>query len=247
MIKFHNNFLFDCEVFVTLEPCSHVGKTPSCANILSILKPKKIYIGSYDKNVVASGGIDILKKNGIKVEVGINQKECEDLLYPFNKWINDKFVFFKMAIRNDGSNDGIISSQKSFEFVHKIRANLDLLVIGGNTVRIDRPRLDARMVNAKASDILIYSKNKNFDKTIPLFNIPNRKVTISNKLDFKDKKFIMIEGGYNLYEVLKDKIDMLLLIISHSTKNSIDIKKHFGKTIVYRYFINDIDEIVFLR
>ena len=246
LIKNHKNIFSELEIFVTLEPCSHIGKTPSCANLLSTLKPKKVYIGIKDPNKTASGGAKILKKAGIEVEFDILKDECYNLLYPFKKWIENRFIFFKMAIRGDGSNDGVVSSNDSFKLVHQIRANLDLLVIGGETVRNDRPTLDARLVRGKAPDILIYSKKNDFDKTIPLFNVANRKVFIDNKFDLKDYKFIMVEGGYNLYNHLKDKIDLLMLFVSHSKKLTIDLEKKFSKKIIYRYFINEIDEICFL-
>jgi diaminohydroxyphosphoribosylaminopyrimidine deaminase/5-amino-6-(5-phosphoribosylamino)uracil reductase len=246
LIKNHNNFLKDCEVYVTLEPCSHIGKTPSCANLLATLKPKKIYIGSKDLNKVAKGGIEILQKAGIEVKVGVEKNKCDQLLYPFSRWMKDKFVFFKMAIRDDGSNDGIVSSNDSFKWVHQIRNILDLMVIGGNSVRIDRPTLDARLIKGKAPDILIYSNQTDFDKTIPLFKVPNRKITISDQLNFENNKFIMIEGGYNLYHSLQNQIDMLVIILSHTKKQKINLQKQFNKKIIHSYFINNIDEIVFL-
>ena len=99
--------------------------------------------------------------------------------------------------------------------MHQVRNKLDLIVIGGETVRNDRPTLDARMINGKAPDILIYSRQKEFDKTIPLFNIPNRKVYISNNLDIINKyNFIMIEGGENLYQKVKSLVDWNLFIVN---------------------------------
>ena len=246
LIKNHNNFLEELELFVTLEPCAHIGRTPSCANLLSILKPKKIYIGAIDPNKDASGGVNILKRAGIKVEIGVLEEESKNLLYPFNKWLENRFIFFKMAIRGDGSNDGVISSKKSFKLVHKIRTNIDLLVIGGETVRVDKPILDARLVSGKPPDVLIYSKKSNFDKNIPLFNIRNRKVYINKKLDLKDYKFVMVEGGYNLYEHLKKKMDLLMLFVSNTKKLTIDLEKKFSKKIIHNYFINETDEVYFL-
>jgi len=94
------------------------------------------------------------------------------------------------------------------------------LVIGGNTVRIDRPTLDSRRIKGKNPDVLIYSKNKNFDKTIPLFNVKKRKVFIEDNLErLKDYKFIMIEGGENLYNELKALVDWKVFIISPKMNN----------------------------
>ena len=215
LIQNHNNFFNEAYMAVTLEPCSHIGKTPSCANLLKILKPKKITIGWLDPIAEHSGGIEILKKAGIEVEV-LNDKRCFDLIEPFVKWSKDKFVFFKLAQNLNGViKGGYISSDSSLNFVHQIRDKIDLLVIGGNTVRIDRPTLDSRRIKGKNPDILIYSKNKNFDKNIPLFKIKNRKVFIEDSLEkLKDYNFIMVEGGERLYNELKNFVDWKMFIIS---------------------------------
>jgi diaminohydroxyphosphoribosylaminopyrimidine deaminase/5-amino-6-(5-phosphoribosylamino)uracil reductase len=250
LIEHHNNFFKDCEIFVTLEPCNHTGRTPACANLLQEVGFKKVYIGSLDPNNLASGGCETLQKSGVDVEVGILKEECDNLLFPFFKWHNDKFRFFKLAIRADGSCDGgYITSQDSLNLVHKIRTKLDLLIIGGNTVRIDRPTLDSRFVDGgKASDILIFSKQKEFDTTIPLFNIPNRKVLIGDNLEEFDINFSMIEGGLSLLETLKNEIDMLMLFISYknSKVSQFDVTK-YGFIKVHSYFVNQFDEIIFYK
>ncbi len=214
LIKNHNNFFKDAEIYVTLEPCSHIGKTPSCAHLISILKPKKVTIGWLDPIKSHSGGVEILKNAGIKVEV-VNDKRCFDLIEPFIKW-KERFIFFKLAESLNGTiTGGYISSESSLNWVHQIRDKIDLLVIGGNTVRIDRPTLDSRRISGKAPDVLIYSKRKKFDKTIPLFNVSERKVFIEDNLNrLNDYKFIMVEGGENLYNTLKNIVDWKVFIVS---------------------------------
>jgi diaminohydroxyphosphoribosylaminopyrimidine deaminase / 5-amino-6-(5-phosphoribosylamino)uracil reductase len=211
----HNNIFKECSVYTTLEPCAHTGKTPSCANLLSILGIKKVFVGANDINDEASGGNEILQENNIYVQTDVLNNQCEDLLIPFKKNINGKFIFFKWAQRLNGTfDDGAISSNESKKQVHAMRDKCDLLVIGGNTVRIDRPTLDARLVNGKAPDILIISKQKEFDKTIPLFNVENRKVYIEDNFALLDKyKNIMIEGGDTLYNLTKEFVDLYLCYI----------------------------------
>jgi len=250
LIKNHNNIFNHCEIYVTLEPCNHIGKTPSCANLIKELKLKKVYIGTLDTNNEASGGLDTLKNANIDIKYGILQKECEDLLYPFTLWQKDKFSFFKLAMRYDGSVDGgYITSQDSLNLVHEIRTKLELLVIGGNTIRVDKPTLDARFAKEnKPCDILIYSKQKDFDKSIKLFKVPSRDVFISDDINSIKSNFTMFEGGYSLLDTLKNNIDMLMLFISHKnkTKNKFDIST-LGFDIIYSYFINNSDEVVFLK
>jgi len=220
LIKGHKNFFKNSEIYITLEPCSHIGKTPACANLLKELKPKKVIIGWLDPIVEHSGGVNILKNAGIDVKV-LNDKRCFDLIEPFVKWSKDKFIFFKLAQTFNGViTGGYISSENSLNWVHKIRDKIDLLVIGGNTVRIDKPTLDSRRVKGKAPDILIYSKNKEFDRNIPLFNVKDRKVFIEDSLEkINEYNFIMIEGGEKLYSSIKDIVDWKVFIVSSKMKN----------------------------
>ena len=249
LIENSNDFFNDCEIYVTLEPCNHVGKTPSCANLLKVLKPKRVIISVKDPNKEAAGGIETLQNENIDVTIGVMEKEGEDLLLPFISWQRNSCIFFKMAQTLNGSIDGKISSNSALAYVHTLRDKIDLLVIGGNTVRIDKPTLDARYIAGRAPDVMIYSKNKAFDNNIPLFKIPNRKVIISDDL-FKllDYKFVMIEGVYTLLDKLKERINFLILIVSPKIKNGknslVDIDLDFE--VMHENFVGK-DKIVFLK
>ena len=216
LLENHNNIFNSAVVYTTLEPCSHVGKTPSCASLLSKLNVVKVYVGSIDFNTDASGGNEVLTASNIKVENNILTNECDLLLEPFKKFQTDGFVFFKWAQRLNGTvDDGIITSKDSRELVHQMRDVCDLMVVGGDTVRVDRPTLDARLANGKAPDILIYSRQEEFDKAIPLFNVEGRKVIISDDLNLiKNYKNVMIEGGAKMYALTRDITDMYLTFIA---------------------------------
>ena len=216
LLKNHKNCFNDVSLYTTLEPCSHVGKTPSCATLIASLGIKKLFVGSNDSNEKASGGNKIVKNSDIYVETKIMQKESNILLAPFNMWNNKRFVFFKWAQRLNGTtDDGVISSVKSRKNVHAMRNVCDLLVIGGNTVRIDRPTLDARLVGGKAPDVLIISQSKEFDKTIPLFGVKDRKVMISDNFSLLDNyKNIMIEGSSKMYELTRNIVDYYLCYLA---------------------------------
>lgn len=247
LLKHHNNMFKNCKIYVTLEPCNHFGKTPPCSLLLSTLSFEEVIIGSTEENDEAKGGIRRLKDRGIKVKTGILKKECDTLLYPFKKWQKDRFVFFKIATNLNGSYDtGIISSKTSREYVHKLRDKIDLLVIGGNTVRVDRPTLDSRMVKGKAPDILIYSKRDDFDKTIPLFNVKERKVYISDSFEItKNYNFIMIEGGNSMLKATKDMIDWCLFFISPSMKPGKNLNLKIDFKLLWQD-ISDTDTLLWL-
>jgi len=216
LLNHHNNLFKNCTIYVTLEPCSHVGKTPSCAALLSALGLHKVIIAAADPNPLACGGSLLLEHERIEVEKMSESQKAQALLYPFLQWQNGPFVTFKWAQRLDGTIDGgTVSSSASREFVHAMRNVNDLLVIGGNTVRLDRPRLDARLVNGKAPDILIYSHEDDFDRSIPLFKVENRQVYIENSLQRIQKyKNVLIEGGAGMYEATKEVCDYYLSFIS---------------------------------
>ncbi|MCK9373101.1 MAG: bifunctional diaminohydroxyphosphoribosylaminopyrimidine deaminase/5-amino-6-(5-phosphoribosylamino)uracil reductase RibD [Sulfuricurvum sp.] len=212
----HNGIFKTVSMAVTLEPCSHSGKTPSCALLIRDLGIQKLYISMKDPNPIASGGAEIVKGAGVACEFGILEDEGEKLLEPFLKWHYTPFVFFKWAQRLDGSIDkGSISSVTSREHVHALRDRCDLIVIGGNTVRIDRPTLDARLIGGNAPDVLIYSRNAEFDRSIPLFHIPDRQVFIESSLDrIEQYALVMIEGGSAMMESASSYIDWCLSYIA---------------------------------
>jgi len=212
----HKNLFQNISMAVTLEPCAHSGKTPSCALLIRDLGIKRLFISCKDSNPIAANGVSILEEAGVECTFGIMEEKGYNLLEPFLLGQNKPFVFFKWAQRLDGTVDhGIISSQRSREHVHALRNVCDLIVIGGRTVREDRPTLDARLVDGKAPDVLIYSRNKDFDNNIPLFSIPNRRVFIEPSLEkIKEYSLVMIEGGASMLEATEDVCDWYLCYIA---------------------------------
>jgi len=199
-------------LYVTLEPCSHQGKTPSCASLLSGLKPGRVVVAAHDPIPGHGGGIAMLEASGIKVDTGIEAEKAGQLLEPFLIWQKRAFVLYKVAQTMNGRiGGGYLSSRDSLEHVHQIRAVCDRLVIGGNTVRSDKPTLDCRFTGAKAPDVTIYSKRQDFDRDIPLFSVPDRKVVIGDTLSFlDDPSFVLMEGGGGLLRALSREIDWYL-------------------------------------
>lgn len=226
----------ECTIFVTLEPCSHHGKTPSCASLLSILNIKKVVIATLDPIKPHSGGIDILKQKNIQVKIGVEEQKAKDLIEPFKIWQDRAFIIFKIAQTTNGKiGGGYLSSKESLIHTHKLRNICDKMLIGGNTVRVDRPTLDCRYIKQPAPNLYIYSKQDNFSKDIPLFNIKNREVRIGDNLDFLDKpSFILVEGGSGMINAIKDKIDWLLIyqtpkLSTNILNYNVDIELEFLK------------------
>ena len=224
LITNHKDLFINCTLYVTLEPCAHHGKTPSCARLIKALGIKKVVIGQRDPNAEAAGGILLLQKSGCEVEMS---RDCEarayDLLKPFITWQKKSYVTYKWAQRLDGTVDGgTISSQLSRIQVHAMRDCSDLIVIGGETVRHDRPTLDARLVDGRVCDVLVYSRQKVFDKSIPLFNVAGRKVYIESSLErIKQYKNILIEGGPAMFEATKTVVDSYLCFVAPKSGGTI--------------------------
>jgi len=220
LISKHNGIFKDYTLHVTLEPCNHYGKTPPCSHLVKELGFKRVVIGVRDSNKEASGGVEYLRKNGINVKVFDDCHRCKDLLLPFLSWQKNRFVFFKLAMSQNGVIDGgVITDKSSRELVHRFRDRCDLLVIGGNTVRTDRPILDARLCNGKAPDILIYSKKDKFNRDIPLFNVENRRVFISDNFKILNNyKNIMVEGGEGMLRATRDIVDIYTIFHSPNFK-----------------------------
>ena len=224
LISNHNNIFSECSLHVTLEPCAHHGKTPSCAQLIKALGVKKVYIGQKDPNAEAAGGMALLKQSGCEVEIsGDCEARAYDLLKPFITWQKKPYVTYKWAQRLDGTIDGgTISSHLSRIQVHAMRDCSDLIVIGGETVRSDRPTLDARLVDGKVCDVLVYSRQKTFDRTVPLFNVAGREVFVEDSLErIKAYKNILIEGGPFMFEATKDVVDAYLCFVAPKSGGTI--------------------------
>lgn len=249
LLESHNNCFHEISLYTTLEPCSHVGKTPSCASLISSLGIQKVYVGSLDVNEEASHGNDILAASGTEVKTEVMHKECDALVKPFNMWNQKNFVYFKWAQRLDGTTvGGVISSEKSRINVHAMRDVCDLLVIGGNTVRVDRPTLDARLVDGKAPDILILSREKDFDKTIALFHVPKRKVIISDNLaTCEEYKNIMIEGSSKMFELTKEIVDYYLCYVAPAFGGSSSFENIDAKFEVLNIRQEETDIIMWMK
>ncbi len=207
----------DATLYVTLEPCAHTGKTPSCAALVAELGFKRVVIGTADPNEEAAGGADRLRRAGAEVVIGVEKRRCEELIEPFVKWREGRFLFFKLAQTLNGVIDGgTISSEESRRWVHEVRSKIERLLIGGNTVRTDRPLLDSRLAGKRAPDVTILTRNPDtIDREIPLFRVPERSVDFAGSVAKLPKRgLVMAEGGTGTLYALKDEIDWMVLFVS---------------------------------
>lgn len=142
------------ELYVTLEPCCHYGKTPPCTEIIIEKKIKKVYVGCLDSNPkVAGNGVRILREHGIAVETGILERECRDLNEVFFHYMETKtpFLAMKYAMTLDGkiaceSGDSKwVTGEDSRNYVQRLRNRYRGIMAGIGTVLADDPMLNCRM------------------------------------------------------------------------------------------------------
>ena len=155
-------------LYVTLEPCSHFGRTPPCAQAVINAGIKRVVAAMSDPNPkVAGRGFEMLRQAGIEVDVGILQEEAQRLNEIFLKWVTKKlpFVTLKFACSLDGKiatstgESQWISCEESRKFSHHLRDINDAILIGSGTLFADNPSLTTRLVDGKNPVRVIVDSN----------------------------------------------------------------------------------------
>ncbi len=224
-------------IYVTLEPCSHFGKTPPCAEKIKKMKIKKCVIACLDPNpLVAGRGKKILEDAGIEVIVGVREKEAKELNKVFMKYITEKnpYLFLKCAITLDGKiatnykDSKWITNEKSREKVQHLRHDFMGIMVGINTLINDNPRLTARIENGVNPFRIVVDSHlrtpleSNFvkmaddNKSIIITSSESKNSEKAKILENKNIKFIYMEGyNFSVDEMLRKigelKIDSVLL------------------------------------
>ncbi len=156
--------LGDCILYVSLEPCSHFGKTPPCANLILEKGVGTVVVGVLDPNPMVSGrGVDLLRTAGVEVIVGVLESECRALNWSF--WVNQRLgraaVLAKWAETGDGfmgsgtSERVKISGEEASAWVMEQRKGMDAILVGVNTWNLDRPRLNVRGLGVERQPVRI--------------------------------------------------------------------------------------------
>ncbi len=151
------------DIYVTLEPCSHHGKTPPCADALIAAGVKAVYIGVVDPNPqVAGQGIEKLRNAGLEVTTGILELPCRRLIAPFSKYISTglPFTIYKAAMTLDGNaatrtgDSHWVSGEESRLQVHRLRDRVEAIMVGVGTMLSDDPLLNTRLPDGGGRDPL---------------------------------------------------------------------------------------------
>lgn len=210
------------ELYVTLEPCSHYGKTPPCAKTIVEKGIKKVYIGMKDPNPFVSGkGIEVLQEAGIEVVCGIYEQECKKMNEIFIKYITTKlpFVVMKTAMTLDGKiasytgDSKWISCKKSREIVHKMRSFHMGVMVGIQTVLKDNPFLTARIENAHNPIPIIIDSTLKIPENAHVLEGKRCIIATTDRSDEQKRKILEAKGAEIIQ--LKEKnghVDLKLLL-----------------------------------
>ncbi len=203
------------DVYVTLEPCNHRGKTGPCVKALIDAGVKKVFVGIIDPDKKVSGaGIAELENNGIEVELGLKSGTISKQLAPYIKHrkLSKPYIVLKMAVTIDGNiadgrgNSKWITGYFARGDSHQLRAQSDVIMVGANTVRLDNPSLTVRdwkpEINPNNVDInprrVVVGKASPISKIQPCLELSGDIKDIIEQLTDDNTLQILVEGGGTL-------------------------------------------------
>ena len=225
------SLLKEATLYVTLEPCSHYGKTPPCSDLIIENNIPNVVIGCLDDNEkVAGKGVSKLKNAGCKVTVGVLENECKEHHKRFFTFHNKKrpYIILKWAETLDGfiapkTKDELkpiwITNSISRQLVHKWRAEEQAILVGSNTVLQDNPTLTVRDWTGENPTRIVLDEKNILSKDLNIFNDDAETIVISEKdIDFSnqvasqickvlhlnDINSVIIEGGAQTLQTFID-------------------------------------------
>jgi diaminohydroxyphosphoribosylaminopyrimidine deaminase/5-amino-6-(5-phosphoribosylamino)uracil reductase len=217
-------------IYVSLEPCSHFGKTPPCCDLIIENKIPNVVIGKVDSNIkVAGNGIKRLREAGTNVIVGILEKECHELNQRFFTFHEKKrpYIILKWAQTQDGFIAPLekkeqkpvwITNPYSRQLVHKWRAEEQAILVGTQTVIDDNPKLNTRDWEGNNPIRVVIDQNNRIPKTANVFDNQVKTIVFS-------KNKAMLTSENIIYE-------------------SIDFQQNIAQQIVERLYQHQIQSII---
>ena len=212
--------LKNATLYVSLEPCSHFGKTPPCADLIIQHQIPKVVIGCVDPNEKVNGsGIQKLQNAGIDVKVGVLEKKCLDLNKRFFTFHQQKrpYVILKWAETADGFMAPQNGSQKwitgefSKQLVHKWRTEEQAILVGTKTAQIDNPQLNSRLWAGNQPVRIVLDRRLKLRKNLNLLDNSQRTIVFTEKPgeNLENLVFIKIDFEDNLAEQILDQLFQL--------------------------------------
>ena len=199
----------NCKLYVTLEPCSHHGKTPPCISAIIGAGIKKVYVATLDPNPLVSGsGVKLLKESGIDVQIGLLENDAIEINRGFIKRMTTglPFVTSKIAMSLDGrvamksGESKWITSEASREDVQVLRSQNQAILTGSGTILNDNPLMTVRnkKLNSSPLRVVIDSNNSINDKSLNIFSSDSETIIFN-----RDNSNILENGKIDLKSALK--------------------------------------------
>jgi diaminohydroxyphosphoribosylaminopyrimidine deaminase/5-amino-6-(5-phosphoribosylamino)uracil reductase len=190
--------------WVTLEPCSHHGRTPPCADALVAAGVRRVVVGLEDPDPhVAGQGLERLRSAGVEVEVGLREDRGRDLLAPYlkHRTTGRPWVVLKLAASLDGRTaapDGSsqwITGAAARADAHRLRAESDAVLVGAGTVRSDDPSLTVRHVEGPDPLRVVLGKAPEGAKIHPCLELTGELGAVLDELGRRGVLQVLVEGG----------------------------------------------------
>ena len=208
-------------IYVSLEPCSHFGKTPPCCDLIIKNEIPNVVIGTVDTNIkVAGNGIKRLQEAGANVIVGVLEKECYELNQRFFTFHEKKrpYIILKWAETQDGFIAPLqkeeqkpvwITNLNSRQLVHKWRTEEQAILVGTQTVIDDNPQLNARDWEGNNPIRVVIDQNNRIPKTAHVFDNQIKTIVFSNKKSIPSLENTILEVidfQQNIAQQIADKL-----------------------------------------
>lgn len=217
----NKELLASSTLYVSLEPCSHFGKTPPCADLILKYKIQNVVIGTIDPNSkVAGKGIQKLKDSGVNVTVGILEKEGNELnkrFFTFHKK-NRPYIILKWAESSDGfispknkseQKPVWVSNEFSRQLVHKWRSEEQAIFVGTQTIIDDNPSLTVRDWVGNNPIRIVIDKEISIDSSSNVFDNQAKTIVFSNKEMTSNSdtiQYIKVDFDKNSTQAIVDKL-----------------------------------------
>lgn len=241
-------------IYVTLEPCSHYGKTPPCVHHLIELKPSRVVIGTPDPNPLVSGrSIRLLREHGIDTMVGILEEECQKLNECFFKFMTTAmpFVTIKFAQTLDGriatrtGHSRWISSPSSLKLAHKLRRDHDAVLVGSGTVLRDDPHLTVRLVRGENPLRVVVDSTLQISPHAKILGEQEKAATlvVTTHRHSREKMKNLTKAGVEVLVVAEDKnhrVDLASLLSELGRRNISSLLVEGGAQVITSFLKNKL-------
>tara|TARA_B100001750_G_scaffold213475_1_gene195971 strand:+ start:101 stop:1174 length:1074 start_codon:yes stop_codon:yes gene_type:complete len=242
----------DCSVYVNLEPCNIDSKTPPCTKFLKENGAAEVFISTIDPNPDISGnGIKDLNRMNIKTTLGVLEDEAREINKGFFKWVKTgrPWLIVKIAqssnrkMGKDNTSSHWITNDISRKHSHSLRSEVDAILIGKNTAKVDNPSLTVRLVNGNNPIRVITDTHRTLPQDLSLFNDnESNTIVLCSSNQFSDNHTSHCEYiGVNEINNLLDPTSILLELANHGITSTL---LEGGPTLINSFYKEGlIDEV----